>query len=169
MLSGNEDLRYKRPGIKMINDQEPLVIKALEQDLIRSGYSYNKVRRHFAAFLLELFENGTLRKIFGERLPNLVPHLKEAVANEEMDRNNVLFEKLRGELWELDEQQCGPDADLSHLARCVLVCFGTEDRWLEGDSGDLTPLYLYYMYLRRVAPGLQPLLIRYFCRCLTQH
>lgn len=169
MLSGNEDLRYKRRGIKMIYDQEPLVIKALEQDLIRSGYSYNKVRRHFAAFLLELFENGILTKIFGERLPNLVPHLKEAVANEEMDRNNVLFEKLRGELWELDEQQCGPDADLSHLARCVLVCFGTEDRWLEGDSGDLTPLYLYYMYLRRVAPGLQPLLIRYFCRCLTQH
>ena len=89
MLSGNEDLRYKRRGIKMINDQEPLVIKALEQDLIRSGYSYNKVRRHFAAFLLELLENGILRKIFGERLPNLVPHLKEAVANEEMDRNDL--------------------------------------------------------------------------------
>jgi hypothetical protein len=153
----------------VINDQEALVIKSLEHDLIRSGYSYNKVRRHFGAFLLELFENGTFRNIFGERLPNLVPHLKEAVANEEMDRHNVVFEKLRGELWELDEQQCGPNADLSHLARCVLVCFGTEDRWLEGDSGDLTPLYLYYMYLRRVAPGLQPLLIRHFLRCLTQN
>jgi hypothetical protein len=153
----------------VIDDQESLVIKALEQDLIGSGYSYNKVRRHFGAFLLELFESGTLRSIFGERLPNLVPHLKKAVANEEMDRNNLVFGKLRKELWELDEQQCGPDADLSRLARCVLVCFGTEDRWLEGDSGDLTPLYLYCMYLRRVAPGLQPLLIRYFRRCLTQN
>lgn len=146
----------------MINEIETLEIEALEQRFLEDGLSFDTVRRRFGRFMLELFRSGTLRKIYGDRTPNLVPHLKKAVACRKIDRCEPAIKELMNELWDLEDLRCGPDADLSNLARCVLVCYGTQEEWAEGDSYKPTAVYLYLVYLKKVIPGVRPALIEFF-------
>lgn len=148
----------------MIHKTEDLEMAALEQRFVEDGLSYDTVRRLFGKFLLELFDNGTFSSIFDKRTPNLVPHLKKAVACRKIDRRDPAIIKMMHELWVLHDQQCGRNADLSNLARCVIVCYGTQEEWEEGDSNEPTAVYLYWVYLKRVIPGIHPLLIEFFTK-----
>lgn len=148
----------------MIDEIEALEMEALEQRFVEEGLSYDTVRRLFGKFLLGLFDNGTFSSIFEERTPNLVPYLKKAVACRKIDRRDPAIIKLMHELWVLHDQQCGPNADLSNLARCVIVCYGTQEEWEEGDSTEPTAVYLYLVYLKKVIPGIRPLLIEFFTK-----
>lgn len=146
----------------MIDNQEVQEIDALEEQILEEGVSYNELRRHYAQFLLDLVNNGRLKNISNEKLQNIVSYLQEAVAREKIDVNDVFIKKLVSELWAIEEQRWELDADLSRLARCVIFCFGSEERWIEDDTGDATPIYIYLLVLKKILPDIRQEFIGFF-------
>lgn len=73
--------------------------------------------------------------------------------------------KIIGELWTIEGQHQTLSSDLSRLARCSILCFSTEQKWIEEDSGDQTPLLLYLYLLKKIDPEVCPALVNFLKDC----
>ena len=46
--------------------------------------------------------------------------------------------------------------------RCVLFCFETEERLIEEGTGDTTPIYLYFLILKKILTDIRQNFIKSF-------
>ena len=134
------------------NYEGPDIAKIFEYDvfLIQQGCSFDDIRRYLAGALLALYQNGALRNALGDRLPNLVPHLHEAMSREMIDPADSNIKQLLSQLWEIVDNAYSWNQDLAYLAHCVIICYCTEEEWLTADSGDLIPIDTVVCYLDKV-------------------
>jgi hypothetical protein len=151
----------------MISEQLAQEIDVLEQALVLHGVSIDDLRRHYAKFLLQLISDGSFNDIPKEILEKTVSCLNVAAAHEKINKEDCMMKMLISELWEIEELRAESDAASSKLARCVILCFGTQEGWLEMDSGEATPLDFYLFTLIRCLPQIARQYMVFFRKLLN--
>ena len=152
----------------MTHNQDTQVNDALEEQLLQDGVSFDRLRRHLAKFLLELIFKGKLRTISTENLQTIILALSEAMTRESIDREDT-FVKIIIALLCAIEAQCGTSNSETYImAKCSLFCFGTLEGWGEEDSGDSTPIYLYFVMLKKIFPDVRQDFVRFFQELLNE-
>jgi hypothetical protein len=136
----------------MIDNQEIEDIESLESQLLGNEISINDMVRHYANLLLELVQNRKLKNISDEKLQEMACYLKQAIAPGTLESNESLRQASFLKLWPIEKSYRESDPALSTLARTVICCFGNESDWLRDGSGEETPLFYFYLYLKNVAP-----------------
>ena len=150
----------------MISDQDIYEIDNLENMLLERAISYDQLRRHYANFLLDLLSKKSFPTINEKHLEAVALYLKDAAATARVERGSDEVVKIIGELWTIEAQYRTLSSDLSRLARCSILCYSTEQQWIEEDSGDQTPLLLYLYLLKKIDPEVCPALVSFFKRLL---
>lgn len=151
----------------MISDQLAQEIDILEGALVLQGVSIDGLRRHYARFLLQLISDGSFSDIPEGIMEKVVSCLNVAAAHERINKEDSMMKTLISELWEIEELKTESDAASSKLARCVIMCFGTEEGWLEMDSGEPTPLDYYLFSLIRCRPQISQRYMIFFRNLLN--
>lgn len=151
----------------MISDQDVFDIDNLESMLLERAISYDQLRRHYAIFLLDLLDIKRYPDTDEKHLEALALCLKDAAATARINRDSDEVVNIIGELWNIEGQHRTLSPDLSRLARCSILCFSTEQKWIEEDSGDQTPLLLYLYLLKKIDPEVCPALVNFFKRLLS--
>ncbi|MBD8597556.1 hypothetical protein [Pseudomonas sp. CFBP 8772] len=136
----------------MIEHQEVLEIEELEAQLVARGVSFDQLRRQYARFLLELLNDGRIRSISEERRLELVFFLRDSVGRVKLDVDDSIVKAQVSKLCAMERTRGTQELELSIFARCVIFCFRDGKQWAAEDSGDPTPLYLYFITLKRVLP-----------------
>ncbi|MGF6113971.1 hypothetical protein [Pseudomonas frederiksbergensis] len=136
----------------MIDSLEAQEFDALEEQLLSSGVTFSEMTRHYAQYLLYLISEGALGEISGAKLESITPYLKEAACRERLETDDEYRRKRAVELWGFERKYHKLDKNFSSLIRCVLFCFETEDRWNEEGTGDATPIFLYFLMLKKILP-----------------
>lgn len=150
----------------MISDQDISEIDNLECMLLERAISYDQLRKHYAMFLLDLLDKKIYPDTNKKHLEALALYLKDAAATARINRGSDEVVKIIGELWAIEAQCRTLSSDLSRLARCSILCYSTEQQWVEEDSGDQTPLLLYLYLLKQIDPEVCPALVSFFKRLL---
>ncbi|RYZ82647.1 MAG: hypothetical protein EOP04_21635 [Proteobacteria bacterium] len=150
----------------MISDQDIFDIDNLENMLLERAVSYDQLRRHYAIFLLDLLSKKSYPTINDKHLEAVALYLKDAAATARINRGSDEVVKIIGELWIIEAQYRTLSPHLSRLARCSILCYSTEQQWIEEDSGDQTPLLLYLYLLKKIDPKVCPTLVNFFKRLL---
>ncbi|MBD8596714.1 MULTISPECIES: hypothetical protein [unclassified Pseudomonas] len=150
----------------MISDQDVLDIDNLESMLLEQAISYDQLRRHYAILLLDMLDKKRYPDTDEKDLEALALYLKDAAATARINRDSDELVKVIGELWTIEGQYRTLSPDLSRFARCSILCFSTEQKWIEEDSGDQTPLLLYLYLLKKIDPEVCPALVGFFKRLL---
>jgi hypothetical protein len=150
----------------MISDQDISEIDNLECMLLERAISYDQLRKHYAMFLLDLLDKKIYPDTNKKHLEALALFLKDAAATARINRGSDEVVKIIGELWAIEAQYRTLSSDLSRLARCSILCYSTEQQWVEEDSGDQTPLLLYLYLLKQIDPEVCPALVSFFKRLL---
>lgn len=151
----------------MISDQLAQEIDVLEDALVLHGVSIDDLRRHYAKFLLRLISDGSFNDIPKEVMEKVISCLNVAAAHERINKEDCMMKMLISELWEIEELRTESDAVSSKLARCVILCFGTEEGWLEMDSGESTPLDFYLFSLISCRPQIAQQYMIFFRKLLS--
>lgn len=150
----------------MISDQDISEIDNVERMLLERAISYDQLRKHYAMFLLDLLDKKSYPDTNKKHLEALALYLKDAAATARINRGSDEVVKIIGELWNIEAQYRTLSPDLSRLARCSILCYSTEQQWIEEDSGDKTPLLLYLYLLKKIDPKVCPALVNFFKRLL---
>lgn len=146
----------------MISDKDAREIDCLEELLVLRGVSIDQLRRCYARFLLKLVNSGIFRDVSNDTMKIIDSCLNSAIARETIDKADCSTKKHISALWEIEERREAHNETGSRLARCVIMCFGTEKEWIESDSGDPTPLDYYLFLLARCAPDIPQQFIMFF-------
>lgn len=149
----------------MIDSIEVKEFDDLEGQLLDANVSYGEMTREYASYLMGLIQRGELKTIAASKLEKLVPLLKEAILRERIESDEVLRKKLTVDLWKMEQQSRKEDEDFANFIRGVLYCYGTEEVWEEEGDGP-TPIYLYFLILKKILPGLRKDFISSFNRFL---
>ncbi|WP_241662857.1 hypothetical protein [Pseudomonas sp. Sample_9] len=145
----------------MKDDFECGMFDKLESELIFANVSFSEITRTYARFLLSLIEQGRLDSIASSPLHKLKTLLGDATFYRIMN-DELLRKKLSSELWGIEKRFRKDNVRLAELIRCVLFCYETEERWETEGAGDATPIYLYYLILKKVLPDVAEAFIHYF-------
>lgn len=151
----------------MKEDFECAKFDKLESALIGANVSFGEVTRTYASFLLSLIEERRLDCISSSPLHKLKTFLSDATHHRTRN-DELLRKKLSTELWEMEKRFRKCDVRLAELISCVLFCYEAEERWEVEGTGDTTPIYLYYLILRKVLPDVAETFIHYFQSELLQ-
>lgn len=136
----------------MIDNQEVLEIEELESQLVAREVSFDQLRRQYAKFLLEILNGGRISSISEERRSELVFFLRDSVGRDHLDVDDVGVKAQVSKLCAMERTRGTQELDLTIFARCVIFCFRDGKQWAAEDSGEPTPLYLYFITLKRVLP-----------------
>nr|WP_315447253.1 hypothetical protein [uncultured Pseudomonas sp.] len=152
----------------MAHNQDAQVIDALEEQLLRYGISFDRLRRHLAKFSLELIFKGKLGTISAENLHSITLALSEAISRECIDREDTCLKNIIALLCAIEAKCETPSSETYIMAKCSLFCFGTLEGWVEEDSGDSTPIYLYFIMLKKIFPDVRQDFVRFFQELLYE-
>ncbi|MEN5094023.1 hypothetical protein ABE458_25360 [Pseudomonas protegens] len=133
----------------MIDSLEVQEFDRLEEALLEASVSFGEMTRQYARYLLSLIDGGVLASISDSKLKVLIPYIEESILRERIESDGYLRRKLALELWAVEKQHRQSDEKFANLIRCVLFCFETEERWIEEGTGDTTPIYLYFLILKK--------------------
>lgn len=133
----------------MIDSHEREIFNLLENELLVAKLSFNEITRRYANFLLHLIDMGAFVFIDRSTLDELVPYIKDGVSRDRIVSDEDFRKKRSIELWEIEKKNRNHDGRCADLVRCVLFCFETERRWEEEGTGDATPIFLYYLILKK--------------------
>ncbi|MGE8352808.1 MAG: hypothetical protein ACN6P5_19975 [Pseudomonas protegens] len=133
----------------MIDSLEVQEFDRLEEALLEASVSFGEMTRQYARYLLSLIDGGVLATISVPKLKVLIPYIEESILRERIESDGYLRRKLALELWAVEKQYRQSDENFANLIRCVLFCFETEERWIEEGTGDTTPIYLYFLILKK--------------------
>jgi len=150
----------------MIDSHESEKFDLLENELLAANLSFDEITRRYANFLLHLIGLGVFDFIDRSKLDELVPFIKEGVSRDRIESDEDFRKKCSIELWGMEKQNRNHDDRFAELVRCVLFCFETERRWEEEGTGDATPIFLYYLILKKILPDIADEFLGYFRRGL---
>ncbi|WP_416757167.1 hypothetical protein ACMGGD_27700 [Pseudomonas sp. BNK-6] len=136
----------------MIDSLEVQEFDCLEEALFEASVSFGEMKRQYARYLLSLIDGGVLATISDSKLKVLTPYIEDSILRERIESDGYLRRKLVLELWAVKKQHRQSDENFSFLIRSVLFCFETEERWIEAGTGDTTPIYLYFLILKKNCP-----------------
>jgi len=136
----------------MIENQEVLEIEELESQLVAREVSFDQLRRQYARFLLKILYDGRIRSISEERRSELIFFLRDSVGRDHLDVDDVVVKAQVSKLCAMERALGTQELDITIFARCVIFCFRDGKQWEAEDSGDPTPLYLYFITLKRLLP-----------------
>ncbi|WP_404937051.1 hypothetical protein P7C00_18650 [Pseudomonas sp. JDS08PS003] len=146
----------------MIDSLEVQEFDRLEEALLEASVSFGEMTRQYARYLLSLIDGGVLASISDSKLKVLIPYIEESILRERIESDGYLRRKLALELWAVEKQHRQSDENFASLIRCVLFCFETEERWIEEGTGDTTPIYLYFLILKKILPDIRQGFIKSF-------
>ncbi|MBI6851334.1 hypothetical protein YA0002_01050 [Pseudomonas cichorii] len=148
----------------MDDSLEAQELDSLEDELLSANVSFGEMTCQYARYLLSLIDRGLFKAISNSKLEILAPYLKEGAMRERIENNESLRKALALELWEIERQYRRLDGRFADLVRCTLFCFETEERWIEEGTGDVTPIYLYFLILKKILPSIRRDFIESFQR-----
>jgi hypothetical protein len=151
----------------MIDSIEVKEFDDLEERLLEADVSYGEMTREYARYLLDLIQKDELRSIDASKLEMLVPFLEEAMRRERIESDEGLRKKLTADLWKIEQQNRKIDEGFANFIRGVLYCYGTEEVWEQEGDGP-TPIYLYFLILKKILPGLRKDFINSFNRFIER-
>jgi len=146
----------------MIASLEVQEFDYLEQALLEASVPFSEITRQYARYLLSLIDGGVLASISTPKLKVLIPYIEKSIQREPIESDGDLRRRLVLELWTVEQQHRKSDEDFANLIRCVLFCFATEECWIEEGTGDATPIYLYFLALKKILPGTRKAFINGF-------
>ncbi len=152
----------------MIDSHESEKFDLLENELLAANFSFDEITRRYASFLLHLIDMGAFVFIDRSTLDELVPYIKDGVSRDRIESDEDFRKKRSIELWEIEKKNRNHDDRCADLVRCVLFCFETERRWEEEGTGDATPIFLYYLILKKILPNIADEFLDYFRRELLR-
>lgn len=149
----------------MLDSLENNEFDRLEEQLLDASVSYGEMTCEYTRYLLGLIQRGKLDAISSAKLELLLPYLNVGLSRGKIDSDEAFRKKLRIELWQMEQQHRKTDECFAKLIRAVLYCFGTEEEW-EAEGDEPTPVYLYFLILKTILPGLRRDFISSFNRFL---
>ncbi|NBF04004.1 hypothetical protein GV819_17090 [Pseudomonas sp. Fl5BN2] len=153
----------------MIDSLEIQEFDYLEKALLEASVTFGEMTRHYARYLLSLIDHGVLASVSEPKLKVLIPYIEESILRERIENDGDLRRKLALELWEVEKQHRKSDENFANLIRCVLFCFETEERWIDEGTGDATPIYLYFLILKKILPDIRRGFIKSFQDFIAAH
>ncbi|WP_372437120.1 hypothetical protein ACCM60_17995 [Pseudomonas chlororaphis subsp. aureofaciens] len=146
----------------MIDHQEIEDIESLESQLLGKGISINDMVRHHANLLLEFIQHRKLKNISDENFQEMAGYLKQAIVPGTLESNERLRQESFLKLWPMEKTYRKSDPAFSALVRSVICCFGNESDWLRDGSGEETPLFYSYLYLKNLDPDAAQVFFEHF-------
>lgn len=144
----------------MVTDQEIEMLDKIEKKTVSEIHYFDKISKKYTDLLYELLLNQRFSGFTNEELKEIINHLK---MRKNLPECNVYSaDKNVGPLWRIADKYQITDPKLSALARCVIMCFETEERWLTNDTGEETPLFCFLFWLKKADPTLAPYFLSVF-------
>ncbi|WP_321851845.1 hypothetical protein [Burkholderia diffusa] len=149
----------------MIDHREMKEVGSLEAKLLKKNVSFDEITNHYARFLLDLVRGDALKDLIRNRGRQIAgAYLKMVPTIDDVKSCRLTRKQVLARLWHLEKIARKSSVEFSALIRCVICCFGSEEQWLQEDTGDETPLYIYLFFLKKIDPGLAGYFIDYFGR-----
>lgn len=146
----------------MINDQEYDEIETLEKQLLDNEVSIEEMARRYAIFLKRAVSEGVLDGVASrDDLDLASKYIDRAIRTNNL-RGRVDRESCLVELWRLEKERRFAGAEFVALIRCIILCFATEEKWEDDNSGEDTPVYFFFFFLDKVLPKLKSSLMEHF-------
>ncbi|WP_241774742.1 hypothetical protein [Pseudomonas protegens] len=133
----------------MVDSLEVQEFDYLEQALLEVSVPFSEITRQYARYLLSLIDGGVLASVSAPKLKVLIPYIEKSIQRELIESDGDLRKRLALELWTVEQQHRKSDEDFANLIRRVLFCFAIEECWIEEGTGDATPIYLYFLALKK--------------------
>lgn len=146
----------------MIDDRECDEIEALEKQLLDNEVTIEEMAQCYAIFLKRAVSEGVLDGVAPRNdLDHASEYIDRAIRANNL-RGRVDREKCLVELWRLEKERRSAGAEFVALIRCIILCFATEKKWEDDNSGEDTPVYFFFFFLDKVLPKLKSSLMEHF-------
>ncbi|WP_332767021.1 hypothetical protein [Pseudomonas koreensis] len=143
-------------------------IESLAADLLIADVSINQLVRCYARFLRQLIEGGALSGISSEKLEMMAFYLDKALMSGLLESDEEQRKRFFLALWPIERNYRDSDPVFANFVRCVICCFGNEEDWMRDDTGDDTPLWYFFFYIKNVCPDLKNNFLQYFKGALNK-
>lgn len=154
---------------KRVSDQTGIdEIESLAADLLIADVSINQLVRCYARFLRQLIEGGALSGISSEKLEMMAFYLDKALMPGLLESDEEQRKRFFLALWPIERNYRDSDPVFANFVRCVICCFGNEEDWMRDDTGDDTPLWYFFFYIKNVCPDLKNNFLQYFKGALNK-
>ena len=146
----------------MSDQKEIEEIESLEAELLTAGVSINQMVRRYASFLRQLIEGGALSGISSEKLEMMSSYLDKALMPGLLESDEEQRKSFFLALWPIERKYRDSDPVFANFVRCVICCFGNEEDWERDDTGEDTPLWYFFFYIKKVCPDIKNTFLQYF-------
>lgn len=146
-----------------MSDQKEIEdIEILEANLLTAGVSINQLVRRYASFLRELIRGGALSGISSEKLEIMSSYLDKTLMPGLLESDQEQRKSFFVALWPIERTYRDSDPVFANFVRCVICCFGNEEDWVRDGTGDDTPLWYLFFYIKKVCPDVKNNFLQYF-------
>lgn len=152
----------------MSDQKEIEEIESLEAELLTAGVSINQLVRRYASFLRQLIEGGALSGISSEKLEMMSSYLDKALMPGLLESDEEHRKSFFVALWPIERTYRDSDPAFANFVRCVICCFGNEEDWERDDTGEDTPLWYFFFYIKKVCPDIKEGFLQYFKGALNK-
>ncbi|WP_130910186.1 hypothetical protein [Pseudomonas sp. Sample_9] len=152
----------------MSDQKEIEEIESLEAELLTAGVSINQLVRRYASFLRRLIEGGALSGISSEKLEMMSSYLDKALMPGLLESDEEQRKSFFLALWPIERKYRDLDPVFANFVRCVICCFGNEEDWERDDTGEDTPLWYFFFYIKKVYPEVKNDFLQYFKGALNK-
>jgi hypothetical protein len=150
----------------MTDDQVLKAVRAINERLDEQKISYDEVRRCYASFLIKLINAQMVRALPSDGLETIARYLQHFADTELIDHNDVHVQEMVHKLWTIEKDYRELCVTTSGLARFAIHCAASKAEWLEMDLGAPTPIWTYFITLRKVAPDVGEEFVAFFASLL---
>ncbi|MEX6667488.1 hypothetical protein [Pseudomonas sp. W2-17] len=146
----------------MTDDQVLIAIRAINERLGDQNISYDEVRRCYASFLIKLINAQMVQIHPSEGIKTITRYLQQFADTQLIDHNDEHVQEMVHKLWTIEKDYRELCVTTSGLARFAIHCAASEAEWIEMDLGAPTPIWTYFITLKKVAPNIGEEFVAFF-------
>lgn len=146
----------------MTDDQVLKAIRAINERLNEQKTSYDEVRCCYAMFLINMINAQMAQAPPSEGLETIARYLQQFADIQLIDHDNRHVQEMVHKLWTIEKDYRELCVTTSGLARFAIHCAASEAEWLEMDLGAPTPIWTYFITLKKCAPDIGEEFVAFF-------
>ena len=146
----------------MTDDQALKAIRVINERLDQQKMSYDEVRRCYASFLIKLINSKMVKIHPSDGIKTITRYLQHFADTELIDHNDEHVQEMVHKLWTFEKGYRELCVTTSGLARFAIHCAASEAEWIEMDLGSPTPIWTYFITLKKVAPDVGEMFVAFF-------
>lgn len=146
----------------MTDDQVLKAIRGINERLDEQKISYDEIRRCYASFLIKLISAQMAHALPSDGLETIARNLQHFADTELIDHNDGHAQEMVHKLWTIEKDYRELCVTTSGLARFAIHCAASEAEWLEMDLGAPTPIWTYFITLKKVVPDIGEEFVAFF-------